>query len=626
MQTLVLTSILAVAAAASPPKPAPPKTPKTLPTSAPKPVAPPQSKADPDSLLQRSLDFRPSATKGTLARFATRKVEIAPGVERSLSTIAAGLFSEQEKFERALRTAPSGELFAPVKTETEVFDFGDSYVIVRRTSTVVAKPDELRKRSKFFRQGVTKRNGSVPMAKMSKASRAGFEAFKRELAKEPASHPLRKAAAKGDQALLNAIADGVGPIEIEDTIHIPKKLPRLKGSKLSVPRLDGERLDYARPGTMKLSTAITGLGNGPVVAPNIAEQVGEITSERFMGGRVGTTAAFLAGQTWADSWRWERKWKVPSGFFRITLGAYYAVGLRIPIEMQTSYYPTLACESGGHHATMEVYPSLRVKADTKDAGPEFYERAGLSGAAVADGKEFVLEAGVGYGYKLRLFWETLVHKRYTVREVDYGQHFEPPLSTRSKRVKSFFLPASLTHTELGAGPLSGKAQIGLRLEAEGTVATRVAGYQNGRPAPVREAPQGSTPTGSGRTTSKAHRLLIGDHDWKEYEFRLLAHGRPRHNRPQPDFTDTYGFKVDDVGYESDWSVVPGVKVSASASYHGYGIRVAYSFWLSSLRLPIGEVTLHHHPGTTRAIEYQDGHRYWHRNNPGESGWCRERQQ
>lgn len=94
-------------------------------------------------------------------------------------------------------------------------------------------------------------------------------------------------------------------------------------------------------------------------------------------------------------------------------------------------------------------------------------------------------------------------------------------------------------------------------------------------------------------------------------------------QPTPNYEDDFGFKVDEVEYKSSWSVVPGVKVRAKASYAGYGIDETWTFWLDSARLPIGSLDLDKHPGTRIEHKNLAGKKIWHRDRPGDTNWCAE---
>lgn len=570
---------------------------------------------DADSLLGLNLSKAP-IRKGAPSAFRSASVEVAGGARVKIGDITGE--SKHKAFRKKLGKLPKGAVFGAVKQNAEVYEFDDSFVVITSTGATVADPKAVKKALPTF--GKLAKSGSVhvDMSKLTAESEAGLARFKAEVATYPAGHPLKKAAAKGDQALLDAMASGVGFVEVVHTLHVPKKPPKVKGGSLEIPKVVGGHVDYSKTKTIKRKTVvkpgkpigIDAPATGSVLPPAVpVSSTGPVTT----GGR-NQSAEFVAGRTWGEGWVWEERWNVPSGFLRITLGAHYAVGLRVPIEVKTEMTPTWVCDEGPSREGRTGSFRLKVKAEAIDGDAAFYRRAGMPEELIAGGDELAIQAGVGYGVKLRLFWKTLVNRPYREIGIDWGRDFDPPQGTESETVTEVFLPSSVTQTGFNYGPLSGYARLGFRVDVRGKVRTRVSATQVQQPLLVLTRPSGSTPV-AGDVRSTPQRLVLSNTAWKQYAFRLNNSTRPA---PIPSYSQSFGTTIDQVEYDSRWSVTPGVKVRASASYAGYGINGTWTYWLDDLELPIGSLRLGHHPGTRTSLRSARGRKLFKR---GGSGWC-----
>lgn len=572
-------------------------------------------KLDDDSLLGLNLSKTP-IRKGAPSAFRSASVEVAGGARVKIGDITGE--SKHREFRKTLRKLPKGAVFGAVKQSAEVYEFDDSFVIISSTGATVADPKAVKKALPTFGKLAKGGEVHVEMSKLTKESKAGLVRFKKEVAKYPAGHPLKKAAAKGDQALLDAMASGVGFVEVVHTLHVPKKPPKVQAGKLEIPRVVGGHVDYSKTRTLnRKSVSKPGkpVGIGAPAAGFVIPPAVPIGSAAPVSTGVRTqTAEFIAGRTWGEGWVWEERWNVPSGYLRITLGAHYAVGLRIPIEVKTEMTPTWVCQEGPTREGVDSSFRLKVKAEAIDGDAAFYERAGMPDDLIANGDELAIQAGVGYGVKLRLFWTTLVNRPYQEIGIDWGRDFDPPQGSRSEEVVDVFLPSSVTNTGFSYGPLRGYAKLGFRIDVRGKVRTRVSATQLQQPLLAIARPPGSTSF----TSNSAHtpqRLVLSNALWKQYAFRLKNSTRPG---SVPSYQQTYGYTIDQVEYDSSWSVVPGVKVHARASYAGYGINGTWTYWLDDLELPIGSLRLNRHPGTRSSLRGPRGQKLWKR---GGAGWC-----
>ena len=338
------------------------------------------------------------------------------------------------------------------------------------------------------------------------------------------------------------------------------------------------------------------------------------------------TAEFVAGKTWADSFMWERQWNVPSVFCGSSSGLTMPSGCASRWRCAPRFDPLFVCENGPGHNEHSQTIDLRVSARALDGDEAFYRRAGMREAEIAGGDELALQAGIGYGYKLRLFWETLANQPYKEHVVDWGEDFDPPQGSANERVTDFFIPAEDTGTGFSKGPLKGSVRFGMRVDVRGSVDARIGVRQRGRQLQTLARPSGSKAIGSNNPNDGPQRMTFTNGAQKTWRYRLLNRGRVRGAKSSPSYEESFGYRVDQVHYDSRWSVVPGVKVQASARYAGYGVGGTWTFWLDGARIPIGNLELRRHAGTRSSISDDRGTKIWHRNGPGDNSYCQDQNQ
>jgi len=299
-------------------------------------------------------------------------------------------------------------------------------------------------------------------------------------------------------------------------------------------------------------------------------------------GRHSFRQAFLAGFTRGNAWEWERRWNYPSGFFRITLGASYGIGLRIPIDVTGELSPTdIRVQDSEDRAAQMM---TRIRAVTLDANADFYRRTGLPEHLVFNGHEAVLNAEFGLGYKFRVFWEDILYRRYRTYGINYDQDFRPPFG--DERIgPRLEIPSDVTRTNFRSGALDGEAQMGLSLRGQGTVNLDFQPF-----------------IGSDRMPTQ--RLEFTRTDFKTVRTCLPA--RPMRSR-MSSAAARYGFRLFHPSYRFDLSIVPEVRVRVRAHACGFS-RTFSTGWvaLNSFRMRLGTVSFNHHDGTTSEYRYADG--------------------
>lgn len=578
---------------------------------------------DSGDTLSQILKARRPLRKGTIGSLGSRRVELSNGATLKLSDIATSVFREQSTFATQAKTASrsqSGGLFGRSSTREEVYEFPNSYVLVRSNAVVVANPRSFSQRSSLFGDFRASQSGTVKLSDLGSEGKRGMAAFKRnELPSLPTNHPLKLAAVRGDQALLAAIVSGQGDFEVIDTIQIPKKAPKIVNGKLVAPSIVNGRVDYGRTRNLQLSAATQRVDTQITAgaSADIQRRLDSLRPRTTRGGMSRADVDFLAGFTVSDSWIFERTFRFTSGFFRIKAGAHYAFGLRIPIRAHTNLTPARICTSQGTNSevTAKDY-KISLSVETFDADADFYRGVGLRESAIASGHELAFEAGAGYGYKLRLAWTTVADRKYQEHGVDEGLDFTPPLSSSYQSIGAMFINPELTRTAFRQGPLSGSVSFGFKLEAKADIKMVFSPYRqiDGRArgdASLDRVPAGVSKVGSGPQNRGPFRVKFQNTNKKDFQFSLGKIANQKHAETK------YGFRIDAPEYHSEWAISPGVRIKASARKWGYGFSFIREIWFPQARVPIGSLTLRRHKGTRSRFDDNSGHKIFHMNEGGE---------
>jgi hypothetical protein len=311
------------------------------------------------------------------------------------------------------------------------------------------------------------------------------------------------------------------------------------------------------------------------------------------GGSLSRSYEFVNGFTLGRTWEWERRWNYPSGFFRVTFKAGLGFGLRIPIRAHVTMTPGTIRVVDHRDQRSEYATSVRY--ETLDADSAFYSRAGMSQQQLFEGKELVLTAYVGYGYKFRALWTDWAHQPYVEHGIDYGQDFVPPHSANWQTIAPLFIPAELTRTAIDLGVLAGRIEAGVQLAARGRISGVFRSYVDGERVPTRF---GNAESSEWRRdfTSSQQVLNFG----ASIPFLTSSASASR----------TYGYELGDLRYTSEWSVAPGVRVSVRAGVRGFSRTFNRTVWIEAARVEIGSHTFDTHAGTRRYAGEQVGRKYF----------------
>jgi hypothetical protein len=543
---------------------------------------------DEDAALYRKLDAQPVVGRGTLASgFSARPITLEDGRTESLAGVAGQFLDEQDALATEARAVRPGAriLAAPAGTTDDVLEFDDAYAVVHATSVTVADPGAFAQASPEFRtiRGEPRVPASLSRASLPEASRPGYDAFVRdELPALPDADPLRRAwQSGGEQALLRAIAEGAGTYEMIDTLFVPKVFATLNDGRAQRPAIrDGVvRYDLLQP-VAGLFRGWTGpdqggeYRRGAVAEPPDAPPPSTARATVTAHGRVPFETQFMAGFTRGKTWEWERRWRFPSGFFRLTLRGYYSIGLRIPIQVSGDIEPTSVVVRD--HRDQVVPVRARVSARTVDGDEPFFRAAGMPDGQNFHGQEAVCGAGFGWGLRFRALWSNILHvPNHDIADFDISDNFKPPFGRDPDASYRLVIPTSLTGTSFRWGAVRGAAEAGLKFDGKGTVHLDVEPFAGDRLLPVQHA----------AFTSEAPR---------SFDFLLPALA-PRGQAP---VTQPFGFTLSHPAYAVDLTMTPQIHARVTVGYDW----VSHTFdtgWksLNALKVRMGTLTLGRHART-----------------------------
>lgn len=569
-----------------------------------KPLAPVQLQVEESN---KTLSIKHSQQKpitvGKAALFKNKQVMIDQKTTVTLGALTAKAFKPQVEFAKKLQVpgvVGKAILSKPI-IQDQVTEFDDAFVVRRATTINVVDPNALKKASPEYRKFMGKRSQKrILLNKLSPESLAGLDEYMKEvLPTLPAGDPIRLAAVNGPQAILDAIRDGKGMLTIEDTIMVPKVVMPLsqqgvatyptfnESGLLTLKKPVSMQTFKVRP--MQLAAQPTNLAPAPLAQKQL--QMVERNVPFEASGSHRFSEEFLAGFTKGHSWQWEQRWSYTSGFFRVTVGAGYGFGLRVPFSVSGGFSPTNIIINDRADRTIDVRGQLQVK--VFDANKEYYRRVGLPQSKVFAGDEFVTEMQFGFGYKFRALWKDVAYKKFAGSGVNYSQSFTPPFGHCNNNCGIRIpIPAELTRTEFDVAALEGEVQVGLHLSGKGQV-----GMDFNRLI-------------DGQAISKG-RFNFKNTSVKKITFRI---DRIDTDGNVDKAQARYGFMLDNFNYRLGLTVTPEVRVGVTAGYKDFS-RTFYTDWLplNFYTIRLGTVNLGSHEGTPSNYIYADGLKSFTRN-------------
>ena len=558
--------------------------------------------ADDEALAPARARSSAPVRRARLSAMRSRRVETGGGETEELGALVVRSFQEQQTFATRMSKADlvGRAILALPEVDDEVLEFDDSYVIRRSTKIIVIDPARVARESQLFRGYLgerPRRAQRMTPAELDPDEQAALADFMANgvNALDPGD-PIRQAAADGEEAVLNAIIAGKGTLIIEDTLIIPKRVGRDQGDDIRIPNIRGGILDLKAPEPVR-AREIKGLGVDPKPVEPLKLQAKTIPPKpkRMPGpptanasGKKQITVEFLAGITRSANFQWERKWTFPTGYFRFTLGAGYAFGYRVPIVAHATIEPTKAYIRD--YADKKVIIGASGKAETVNGNGNYYKRAGLADNQVKGGRELLLEANVGYGYKLRAFWKTRAYRPYTASGISYSQNFRPPMSSNINCSKCDFV--------MSLDPKTTKMSINLTL-LEGTAWIRFDGRTAGQLSVnlrtlVDNKRQKTYPLKNVETAAGVYPIKLTLNPVP------LRAGTTSQVRP-------YGVRISDVSYKARLVITPQLKLGLRVGYKKLSLHFSTG-WISlnGLRIDTGEMNLKRHTGTRSEYVWNGG--------------------
>lgn len=511
------------------------------------------------------------------ARFDSVQIEMFNGTKVSLRTVVTEITSEMDRFGTAATRARAALAGAPEIVDA-VVETNDAFVVSKSVHVVVSDPAAFARESQEFRDYLQNRPAAAPRyAGLDAEARAAFDQYVRtEVPNLAASHPLARAAAQGSDALLRAVYDGLGDFEITDTISFAKEPLAQRNGQLLHPTFRNGLFDpgaaQALPESVLSANALRVLPDISVPEVNLPDP--PPSAATTTGGQHAFETEFLAGFTVGRRWDWERRWNFGVGFFRLSLGASYGYGLRLPMRVRVNASPTRVVTEGDFDRAHEVRADVRM--ESFDGDEAFYRRVGLPRDRVFSGKELVLEASFYYGLKLNAFGRDWIHIRRRDSGFNRSADFAPPLGNR-RATATLEIPPEVTNTRFGSRYLGGYAQFGVAAELEGnaSIEARWSGTRAQRPF---------------------ERLTFSNAQPQSIEGTLpvleAAEGRS--------VTRNYGLHFRNPRYEISASLVPMIRGVAEIDVGVYANTFSTGWLrLNAFRVPLASETFGAHAGTAR---------------------------
>lgn len=514
--------------------------------------------------------------QGPLGGMAKRTVVLPDKRTLTVGELGKSMFKDQQRFEAEIKAAPADALLGPVKVEEVAQEYAHAYVLTRTVSLVVADPAKLRLASPTYAKIAPKAKGELSLKDLKPDALPRFFAAKAKLlGMEAGGHPLRVAAAKGDQALLNAVVDGAGELSVSDSFIILKVSTVLNAQgQLMAPPFQGGVYDLSK------RAPIAGQFMSPAPEPL------PLPSSQVSAGTTNVRGPSLAGFTYGHDWFWERRWEFYSGHVWLAAGLAYGFGLRIPIDLQAKLTPTKVTHTGPVDSSASF--DVDVSAATLDGDAAFFAQTGLAPALRRNGQEFVLFAEMGYGYSFEALWMNFGNRPYSPEGFDFSQDFKPPQGGGWSAIKEYFIPADLTHTRLNLGVVNGQVELGVRLDGRGWVDVVLRLLAKGE---AQLAFLGNV----GATT---HSLRLEGADKPLKVRSALGVGGPG--------TTSFGFWIDQIKYTMELSLLPGIRYGVTIGYSWLSKSFSDTLWFESLRVPLPTLVLGTHAGTRPELRYEGG--------------------
>ncbi len=562
------------------------------------PLAPGKIKVlEPNMILSSKIKHQKPLKKGTLSSLANKPVQLGDRTSAPLGSIAKVAFKPMDQYAGRLnKRAKIGKtiLTRPIVLD-EAIEFDDSFVIRKSTTVIVLDPKEMKRISPAFNSFLSQRSAKkVSVNELDAESRKGLAELMKTIGTLDPKNPVRQEAARGEQAVLDAIVEGKGKLTIEDTIVVPKLIPLPVKGVTMYPTFKNGTLNFKKlkPVTLPVLKELNRVPRKTTLKPVTNLKMQQVTMapqnpgipEFNTSGKHYFTAEFLAGFTTGHSWQWERKWTYDSGFFRVTIGGGYGFGLRIPVRAKGELSPTHIYNYDRRDKKINAQGKIMV--ETLDADSNYYKRTGLQNSKLFRGNEVVLEYQLGFGYKLRALWKDLAKKTFSGAGLTYSQNARPPWGANCSNCGFHIpIPPEITQTTLNFSVMTGFVQTGFHVNGTG------------------KASFGFTPLFNNKSSNTIN-LMFDRPQYKTFNIRLLPLTPPS---GKDMITQKFGFRLDNLVYRMGMSITPEVRVGVQAGYKNFS-RTFTTEWiqLNMFKLNMGTVQLYTHEGTRPDYTFNEG--------------------
>jgi hypothetical protein len=527
----------------------------------------------------------------SLASIGSAAVQLANGDWMQVDQAAAAALSRHRDLVTQLAGAPGALLGAATTTE-ELIETEHSVRIVATTRFTVVDPVALRLSSPHYRAFRFKNANAVPLASLTPAERAWFDDFKAKVLLKPASHPLGQAARQGSQALWAAMLAGKGDVNVISYAEYPTGGLQRNGNVFQVPQVVDGYFDFSRvvPKALKGVGVLDQLDDG---SDHDSEPIG--INHVDESGKVTTVSAFVNGYGDHQAYNKGETWDLGLAKVHVGLHGDYGWGFRIPIRVTGTIDPADIRHVGNERDEASEFHTA-VDVDVINAGPEFYEAAGLPADEIEDGQEFVFNADAEVKLKVWVFGGVALDKELPNSDgIDLGQNYAPPFGDCGTDCGlQFWIDPRLTKTDLNFGIAGANAQLGFKVSGTGEVTLDYQSMYDG------EVVKSASGAGEGQ---KTHSLSFTGPDERNFHTDLARLRKPG--------SKSFGYKLSNIDYRWDFTLTPGVKAEVWAGVKGLDWSDTLGpFWLGAAAVKLGSMTFPTYAGSHASRTVTPGRKIW----------------
>jgi len=533
---------------------------------------------------------------------ARARIENDIGRQIELDKLYDATFTGHRVLGQQLSRIPSTALIGTPQLNEAVVEFPDRLLMVRQARVVIRDPKQAAVAAPELEKFLSRVDlNAVSQARVNGLKPDEQECFRRYIKEElpllEADDPLRKAMEEGgEDAVLRAALSGIGEFEITDQVVVERRLFNDGGQRLSK---EFRPLVLQRPLTLELPSLRlveklelkkkrepSTIGGRSELGRQYQYPQGEQSE-----GKHEFSEPFLAGYSLGQEIVWERKWKFSGGFFRITYGIGYGIGLRIPIALNGRIEPARTIRSAIDDPGRTV--TLRVSPVVKDGLEADYQRAGLSPSLLFGGDEFVFTAGSWLSFKLYALGKDWAELSPVNSPWHKNQSFTPPLGGSPRSFFTFAVPPELTNTVISAGALKGALQVGLGMNGTGTLTVPYALLLDGHPI-------------------LEQRMALANANTHTETLRLP----PVTAQPGTVVKQNYGVRIGAPYYLMQLSAATRLRVLVEVNAGELKRNIATD-WLDVFVLPLGQIVLPPHAGTHTYYQWNEGVRIFEARDPSD---------